>query len=320
MVNWLVVGIGDITTRRVIPAILAEPRSKLVGIVTRDARKAEAYGVPAWNDLKDGLAAADAVYIATPVFLHASQTILSLCAGKNVLCEKPMGMNYAEACSMEQAAREADRVLGIAYYRRLYPKVERARELMESGAIGRPVFAEATSHDWVNPVGGHRSWLADPKTAGGGPLYDIASHRIDLMNYFFGAPRRACGSLSTLVQPVPVEDNASVLIDYENGARGFLDVRWHSRVVRDEFRIRGTDGEIDLSPLNGDSLVFPGGREAIRAPENLHYPCVHDFVCAVLDRTALRSSGSSAMATDWVTEQVVNCDNCEEGFQRLSAP
>jgi 1,5-anhydro-D-fructose reductase (1,5-anhydro-D-mannitol-forming) len=309
MVNWLVVGIGDITTRRVLPAILAEPRSKLVGIVTRDARKAEAYGVPAWSDLEDGLAGANAVYVATPVFLHASQTILCLRAGKNVLCEKPMGMNYAEACSMEQAAREADRVLGIAYYRRLYPKVERARELIESGAIGRPVFAEATSHDWFNPVGGHRSWLADPKMSGGGPLYDIASHRIDLMNSFFGAPRTACGYLSTLVQPVPVEDNASVLIDYENGARGLVDVRWHSRVARDEFRIRGTDGEIDLSPLNGDSLVFPGGREAIRAPENLHYPCVHDFVCAVLDGTKLRSSGASAMATDWVTEQVVNRGN-----------
>jgi 1,5-anhydro-D-fructose reductase (1,5-anhydro-D-mannitol-forming) len=305
MLNWVVVGVGDITTKRVIPAILSEPRSKLAGIVTRDARKAEAYEVPAWSDLKDALPVADAVYVATPVFLHAPQTILCLRAGIHVLCEKPMGMNYAEACSMEQASREAGRLLGIAYYRRLYPKVARAKELMERGVIGRPVFADATSHDWFNPVGGHRSWLADPKRAGGGPLYDIASHRIDLMNYLFGAPRRACGSLSTLVQQVPVEDNASVLIDYENGVRGFADVRWHSRVARDEFRIRGTEGEIDLSPLNGDSLVYPGGRESIAAPGNLHYPCVHDFVDAVLDGSPLRSSGASAMATDWVTEQVV---------------
>jgi len=305
MLRWLVVGIGDITTKRVIPAILAEPRSKLVGIVTRDARKAETYGVPAWSDLKDALAEADAVYVATPVFLHAPQTILCLRAGKHVLCEKPMGMNYAEACSMEQLARESGLVLGISYYRRLYPKVARAKELIESGAIGRPVFAEATSHDWFNPVGGHRSWLADPARAGGGPLYDVASHRIDLMNYLFGAPRKACGYLSTLIQAVPVEDNASVLIDYENGVRGFVDVRWHSRVARNEFRIRGTEGEIDLSPLNGDSLVFPGGRESIAAPENLHSPCIHDFVGAVLDGTALRSSGASATATDWVTEQVM---------------
>jgi predicted dehydrogenase len=306
MLNWLVVGVGDITTKRVLPAILGEPRSKLAGIVTRDLRKAESYGVPAWNGLEEALAqsAADTVYVATPVFLHAPQTILCLGAAKHVLCEKPMAMNYAEACSMERAARESGRILGVAYYRRLYPKVNRAKEVMESGIIGRPVFAEATSHDWFNPLASHRAWLADPKQAGGGPLYDIASHRIDLMNYLFGTPRRATGQVSTLVQPLAVEDNASVLVDYENGVRAFVDVRWHSRIARDEFRIRGTDGEIDLSPLNGDSLVFPGGSEAIPAPENLHYPCVHNFVEAVLDGAPLRSSGTSAMATDWVTERL----------------
>ena len=307
MLTWLVIGIGDITTRRVLPAILAEPRSKLTGIVTRDLRKAATYGVPAWNTVEDALAqsGADAVYVATPVFLHAPQSILCLRAGRHVLCEKPMGMTYAEACSMEQAARGSDRILGIAYYRRLYPKVNRARELMESGAIGRAVFAEATSHGWFNPVDGHRSWLADPKSAGGGPLYDIASHRIDLMNYLFGSPRQVSGHVSTLVQALPVEDNASVLIDYENGVRAFVDVRWHSQVARDEFRIRGTDGEIDLSPLNSDSLAFPGGRESIPAPENLHYPCIHNFVGAVLDREPLSSSAKSALATDWVTEEVM---------------
>jgi 1,5-anhydro-D-fructose reductase (1,5-anhydro-D-mannitol-forming) len=306
MLNWIVVGIGDITTKRVLPAILAETRSKLVGIVTRDPRKAEAYRVPAWTHLEDALeqSGADAVYVATPVFLHASETILCLRGGKHVLCEKPMAMNYAEACSMTQAAQESDLMLGIAYYRRLYPKVNRAKELMEAGTIGRPVLAEATAHDWFNPAGGHRSWLADPSYAGGGPLYDIGSHRIDLMNYLFGAPRQVSGHISTLVQAVPVEDNASVLIDYESGVRAFIDVRWHSRIARDEFRIRGTDGEIDLSPLNGDSLVFPGGREAIAAPENLHYPCIHNFVGAVLDHKPLRSSGASASVTDWVTEQV----------------
>jgi 1,5-anhydro-D-fructose reductase (1,5-anhydro-D-mannitol-forming) len=306
MLNWLVVGVGDITTKRVLPAILGEPSSKLAGIVTRDLRKAATYGVPAWNGLEEALAqsAANAVYVATPVFLHAPQTILCLGAAKHVLCEKPMAMNYAEACSMEQAARESGRILGVAYYRRLYPKVNRAKELMESGIIGRPVFAEATSHDWLNPLASHRAWLADPKQAGGGPLYDIASHRIDLMNYLFGTPRRATGQVSTLVQPLAVEDNASVLIDYENGVRAFVDVRWHSRIARDEFRIRGTDGEIDLSPLNGDSLVFPGGSETIPAPENLHYPCVCNFVEAVLDGAPLRSSGTSAMATDWVTERL----------------
>src|SRR5882762_2770658 len=111
MLHWLVVGIGDITTKRVLPAILAEPRSQLVGIVTRNPAKAETYNVPAWPDLAAALeqCEADAVYVATPVFLHAPQTIASLRTGRHVLCEKPMALNYAEASTMQQAATETGR-------------------------------------------------------------------------------------------------------------------------------------------------------------------------------------------------------------------
>jgi len=305
LVSWLVVGIGDITTKRVLPAILAEPRSRLAGIVTRDPAKAAAYGVPGWIDLADGLAqsGADAVYVATPVFLHAPQTIACLRSGKHVLCEKPMALHYAEACSMQAVAEDMGRLLGVAYYRRMYPKVDRARALISAGAIGRPVFAEATSHDWLD-LAGARSWLTDPKLAGGGPLYDIASHRIDLMNYLFGKPVKAAGQVSTVVQAIAVEDNATVLMEFENGVRGVVDVRWHSRLPRDEFRVRGTDGELELTPLNGPSLVSPGGHEHLAAHENLHYPCVQNFVAAVLDKEPFRSTGASALSTAWVMEQV----------------
>ena len=305
MLRWLVVGIGDITTKRVLPAILSEPRSQLAGIVTRDPAKAVPYAVAAWQDLTTALAesGADAVYVATPVFLHAPQTIQALRAGKHVLCEKPMALTFAEADSMQQAAGETGQTLGIAYYRRLYPKVARAQCLIDAGAIGRPVFAEATSHAWFLPTDGSRGWLTDPQKAGGGPLRDIASHRIDLMNYLFGKPVRATGHLSTLVHPIQVEDNATVLIEYGSGVRGLVDVRWHSRVARDEFRIRGTEGELDLSPLNAPVLAHPGGSELIPAPANLHYPCIEDFVTAVLEGGTPRSTGASALATEWVMSQ-----------------
>src|SRR2546421_10739835 len=66
MLEWLVIGVGDITTKRVLPAILAEPRSTLAGIVTRDPTKAEPYQVPAWTNLAAALAesGADAGYVA----------------------------------------------------------------------------------------------------------------------------------------------------------------------------------------------------------------------------------------------------------------
>src|SRR5436309_16061148 len=123
MLSWLVAGIGDITRKRVLPAILAEPRSRLAGIVTRNAAKAQVYGVPAWNDLHSALAECDAqaAYIATPVFLHASQTIAALRSGRDVLCVKPMSVSYPEAGTMVSTADECGRKLGIAYYRRKYP-------------------------------------------------------------------------------------------------------------------------------------------------------------------------------------------------------
>src|SRR4029077_2899186 len=137
MLNWIVIGIGDITTRRVIPAIQAETRSRLYGIVTRDPAKAAAFGTRVWTLLDEALAdpAVQAVYVATPVFLHAPQTLAALRAGKHVVCAKPMAMNEPEARSIVEASVANNKIFGVAYYRRWYPKVLRAKELLAAGAI-----------------------------------------------------------------------------------------------------------------------------------------------------------------------------------------
>lgn len=321
MLNWIVIGIGDISTRRVIPAIQSESRSRLYGLVTRDSAKSAPFKVATWANLDEALAdpKVHAVYVATPVFLHSSQTIQALRAGKHVLCEKPMAMDEAGARSMAQAAEQTGQTLGVAYYRRTYPKVQRAKELMAAGVIGKPVLAELTSHSWFDGREDARSWLLDPAKAGGGPLYDIASHRIDLLNFFFGQPLRVSANLSNAVHHYAVEDNASVMIDYAEGVRGIVDVRWHSKVKRDECRIRGTHGEMELTPLNGPKLIYPGfpenAREDVRENvgesvheslpphANLHYPMIVNFVDAVLDKKPLLSSGASSYWTDWVIER-----------------
>ena len=307
MLNWLVVGIGDITTRRVIPAILEEPRSRLYGVVSRDPAKGRRYAEKVWTGLDDALLdpAIDAVYVATPVALHAPQTIASLEAGKHALCEKPMAMNHAEASRMVEASARTGKTLGIAYYRRMYPKLHMAKALIGEGAIGRPVLAELICHDWFDNEDGRRGWFLGPEMAGGGPLYDTASHRIDVLNFLFGRPVAVSAHLSHLVHKRRVEDAATLLIDYENGARGIIDVRRHSKVDRDECRIIGVKGEIQLSPLNGPALASPRGPMDLPPHANLHYPCIENFVSAVLDRAHLYSSGESAIWTDWVTEQAM---------------
>lgn len=302
--NWIVIGIGDITIRRVIPAIQSEPRSRLYGLVTRDHAKAAPYGVKSWPTLDAALAdpEVEAAYVGTPVFLHAPQTIEALRARKHVICEKPMAMNEGEARRMVEAGERSGKAFGVAYYRRCYPKIQRAKQLIEAGAIGKPVFAELANHMWFDGSG-NRGWLFDPAKAGGGPLFDIASHRIDVLNFLFGQPVRVASQLSNVVHHYQVEDNATVMIDYESGVRGIVDVRWHSKVHRDECRIRGTDGEMEMSPLNGPDLVYPGGRESLPVHPNLHYPMIENFMDAVEGKAALLSSGASAFFTDWVTER-----------------
>jgi predicted dehydrogenase len=149
---------------------------------------------------------------------------------------------------------------------------------------------------------GSRSWLVDPVKAGGGPLFDIASHRIDVLNFLFGQPLRVTGQLSNVVHQYAVEDNATVMIEYPQGVRGVVDVRWHSKIGRDECRIRGTDGEIELSPLNGPDLISPSGRENLPPHANLHYPMLENFVDAIEGKAPLLASGASSYWTDWVTE------------------
>jgi predicted dehydrogenase len=308
-INWLLIGIGDIARKRVIPAILADSRSVLTGFVTRDAKKAEDYpGTHAWPTLEAALVSSeqiDAVYIASPVVFHAQQAITALRAGKHVLCEKPVAMNYAEAASIVEAARESGKLFGVAYYRRLYPKLRRAKELIAAGAIGKPLFAEGIYHGWLESE--ERGWLRDPALAGGGPLYDVASHRIDAMNFLFGKPERATGLRSNALHELKVEDSATVLIGYAGGVHAVVDARWNSRIARDEFRIIGTEGALELTPLNGPDLRGPNIAEHWAVHENVHFPAIENFVAAILDGAPLACPGDEAIWTDWITEQVIQC-------------
>jgi predicted dehydrogenase len=338
-VNWVVAGIGDIARKRVIPAIQAEPRSRLYGFVTRTPAKAAAYpGARAWASIEEAVAdpAVDAVYIALPVAFHAGAAIAALRAGKHVLCEKPMAMNFAEAERMVAEGRAASRdsghasgcLFGVAYYRRLYPKLIRARQLISDGAIGRPLLAEANCHSWLEIEG--REWLADSLLSGGGPLYDIASHRIDAMNFLFGKPDRGCGLLSNAVHRIGVEDSATILMGFSGGVHAVVDVRWNSRVARDQFRIIGEEGEIGLDPLNSPELrlgpelrvgpelhVGPElcvdmrtGRRTEMLPHhaNVHFPIVENFVDAILanDPGRLACPAEQAAWVDWTIEQAVS--------------
>ena len=137
-IRYAVVGLGHIAQVAVLPAFAhARRNSKLVAVVSDDRTKRRELSkryrlehVFSYDQFEDCLNEVDAVYIALPNSMHAEYTVRAAKAGVHVLCEKPMAMNHAEALNMVEAAEKSRRCFGVAYYRRCYPKVQRALELM----------------------------------------------------------------------------------------------------------------------------------------------------------------------------------------------
>jgi hypothetical protein len=95
---------------------------------------------------------------------------------------------------------------------------------------------------------------------------------------------------------------------FPGGVHGIVDVRWNSRVGRDQFRVIGVEGEIGLDPLNGPDLRVAGSVEMLPPHANLHYPLVENFVDAVIANSAagLACPGEQAQWVDWTIEQVMH--------------
>src|SRR3954465_13159631 len=147
--RWGLIGAGDIAKRRIAPGLRDLPNCELVSVSRSRSELAESFakefGVRKWfADWRDLIAddEIDAVYIATPVFLHAEQAIAAANAGKHVLCEKPMALNVTECDKMIGACLANDVKFGIAYYRRFYPAIERAKQIICSGEMGKVSVAQ----------------------------------------------------------------------------------------------------------------------------------------------------------------------------------
>src|SRR5215216_97859 len=135
ILNWGLIGAGDIARKRIAPALRDLPNCNFVSVSRSRselaAEFAKEFGAGKWfADWRELIqdAEIETVYLATPVYLHAEQTIAAAEAGKHILCEKPMAMDTAECDRMIAACRASGVTLGIAYYRRFYPVVMRVRQ------------------------------------------------------------------------------------------------------------------------------------------------------------------------------------------------
>jgi len=315
-VGWGLIGCGDIARKRVAPALKDLENCELVAVSRADASRAEEFarefGARRWHAdwrrlVED--AEVEAVYVATPIHLHAEQAIAAMEAGKHVLCEKPMALTVAECERMNAAARANDVRLGVAYYRRFYPVVERVKALLTSGEIGRPVVAQLNAFERFEPGPEHpRRWLVEKGRSGGGPMFDFGCHRVEVLLNLFGRAVEVKGLTSNVVFEREVEDTACALLKFEGGAQAVLSVTHAAREPQDTLEIFGSEGSVRVGVLNEGRLrirTAGGEREEVHAPHaNLHQPLIEDFARAVVEGGRPRVDGAAGQAVSEVLELI----------------
>ncbi len=266
-----------------------------------------------WEDLValDGL---DAVSVAVPTFLHAPITVAALGRGLHVLSEKPIARNADEGQEMVDAARQAGRVLDVAFNHRRRGDIMTLRRIIEAGDLGRPYYAKAS---WLRRAGIPMlgSWFTNRNMSGGGPLVDLGVHVLDYALHLLGEPKVLSVSAATYSElgrhgrggdekysamatqsAFEVEDFASAFVRLEGGGTLVLETGWAAYREQEDlldFQVYGTEGGASLTAVGAsknpvaDLRVFTekDGHNADWTPEVSpgagHQAVIGDFLAAV---------------------------------------
>ncbi len=328
-VRWAVLGAGGIAQRRTIPeGILPAENAELVAVYDPVGGDdiGRRFGVRACRSEAELLGQdCEAVYVATPVHAHCAQVVAAAQTGRHVLCEKPLGLNVAEAERMVAACAKAGVKLGVGLLMRFHACHREALGLVRAGAIGRPVFGRAQLSCWYPPMAG--AWRQDPAFGGGGSLIDMGCHCIDLLETFFGRTRRVSCMTANLVHNYPSEDTAAVLLQFEDGACGTVDTLFNvpDASVRNRLEVygasgsilaegtigQGSDGEMTLySEAAGggyDAQQTRGGRAGRRLappPVNTYQAQIEAFSQSILDDTPPPVTGEDGL---WIQRVLAGC-------------
>ena len=216
------------------------------------------------SERDDGI---DFVVIVTPNNSHFAIAKAFLDAGINVVCDKPLTIESAEAEELAASAARKDLLFCVTYTYTGYPLVKEARRVIASGELGTIRFVNAEyPQDWLaTPVeqGGDNvqaGWRTDPAQTGkSNCVGDIGSHIENMVAYVTGLEIDAlCARLDRFVAGRVLDDNASILINYKGGATG---IYWSSQIAYGHdnglrFRIYGTKGSIEFFAETPDRLIF----------------------------------------------------------------
>jgi UDP-N-acetyl-2-amino-2-deoxyglucuronate dehydrogenase len=255
-----VIGGGAEIAATHLDAIAALPNAKVVGLsdlsAERMAPRAAALAAPTFSDHRAMLAELhpDLAVICTPHPSHAALALDCFAAGAHVLVEKPIAVSVGEADQMLAAAEAAGRTLAVSFQQRFRPEVEQAKAMIASGELG-PLVRVLCVEPWFRSAAYYRSagWRGTWAGEGGGVLMNQAPHTLDLLCYLAGRPARVWGVTRTLQHSIETEDTAHAMLEFANGAPGYLFVTTaeagvqYLEVVGDRASLRMSEGRLTIT-------------------------------------------------------------------------
>jgi predicted dehydrogenase len=200
----------------------------------------------------------DGIVIATPSALHAEQAVTALEQGLAVFCQKPLALDAPSARRVVEAARTADRLLGVDLCYRQTEAATVVKQSVDEGRLGDVYAVELVFH---NAYGADKAWAADPALSGGGCVIDLGIHLVDLALWTLGFPE--AHSIVSDLHGDPLEDYAAAHIELEGGALIRLSCSWCLNAGRDcvlEAAFYGTEGGAAFRNVDGSFFDFVAER------------------------------------------------------------
>jgi predicted dehydrogenase len=232
----------------------------LVTCFCRDERKrrefAERFGCEAAPSLKDaiGHARVEGVVLATPNDVHEEQTVACAERGRHVFVEKPIAESIEAGERMKRACAEAGVTLMVGHAFRRLGAARRVKQLIEGGALGRVVLAEAN----MSLTGSFKpgAWRGERERNPGGPIMQLGIHHVDTLAYWLGPVRRASGRFAHVETSADIDDVGVVTLEFESRALGSLTGSYVSPKTL-SLRLLGTEAVLDYRT---DFSVWPDAR------------------------------------------------------------
>ena len=286
-VRWGVIGAGGIADRRTIPGMMLCDNAELVAVMEINQELAEKCRAK-WNCPKayDNEADIlndpdiDAVYIASPVVLHARQAMAAADAGKHILIEKPLAMTSEEGQRVVDYCEGKGVKVAVGLMMRFGANVQAMKKAIADGKIGKPVSGYSMFSCWYPDMPGN--WRQSKKKGGGGALMDMGVHCVDLMQYVLGSRVKQVAAFhDTLTIHYEVEDSSVVMLRMENGCQCVVQSnfnipddasKWRLEFFGDQGRLLGDTviGQVDGGSVEAMFLGEQGGYDALQDTKHEH--------------------------------------------------